>query len=257
MNLLTVYFAMVVLSLSLCSVFPTKFFSSTGEYKEVQHVRKAINAYGDIFFASLCADGLILMSCQLTQVDDTNNSVGTRLLDEGMSTFNCELDNNLRLVASGIKADCTNIVRIAREKLRSFKSRVQVVSGAFLADSLSEYLNELTLTDDTRPLAVQLLLLECSSSGNYIFAIDCDGSYDKYNRCVIPTLSEPSNEIENDRDNYRKKLVSQLRKLDLTIHSCEESENVIRSLVQALNLSTKIKRRWPLSISSWNAKSNA
>lgn len=82
----------------------------------------------------------------------------TRILrDAAKSLF--KIDASLSVALTGIPSDCRHVLSMLRKEAQDHRSNFcEPISLGLLADRVSSYLHELTLSSDTRPLAVTILL---------------------------------------------------------------------------------------------------
>ena len=82
----------------------------------------------------------------------------TRILRDAMTTL-FRIDASLSVALSGIPSDCRHILSLLRKEAQDYRSNCnEPIPLGLLADKVSSYLHDLTLSSDTRPLAVTILL---------------------------------------------------------------------------------------------------
>lgn len=70
-----------------------------------------------------------------------------------------KIDDTMTSALTGIPSDCRNVLRVLRKEALEYRSNFgEAISIQALAESASSYLHGLTLSSDTRPLAVSVIL---------------------------------------------------------------------------------------------------
>lgn len=82
----------------------------------------------------------------------------TRILrDAAKALF--KIDASLSVALTGIPSDCRHVLSMLRKEAQDHRSNFcEPIPLGLLADRVSSYLHELTLSSDTRPLAVTILI---------------------------------------------------------------------------------------------------
>jgi hypothetical protein len=225
----------LLLLLVLRTVFAVKvasgaFGNQNGKIIQVESAQKAIKMSPRLGLSVLCNDGAIVLASYNADDDarKTLQTKSTRIDDEvdvnwlhGDRFELISLDSGRFIVSLfGIPADCRLVLRLLRDEIVSCRSRfgaTAMVSLKELSESLSTYMHELTLSHDTRPLAVEVLLVgpcesavvdainvtdcgeENSTTCNLAIArIDCSGAYDFYRACCsMPSSSDEQMRVED------------------------------------------------------------
>lgn len=79
------------------------------------------------------------------------------LMNEAKHLF--RIDQSITTALCGIPSDCRNVLRILRKEAQDYRSNFgESIPLKSLAERLSSYLHSLTLSSDTRPLAVSVLI---------------------------------------------------------------------------------------------------
>ena len=113
-------------------------------------------------FGISCSDGAALVSA----MKDSDYSDGSKvrlnqdtriLVTEARHIY--KIDQSITSALCGIPSDCRNVLRFLRKEAQDYRSNFgEGMPLKSLAEKLSSYFHELTLSSDTRPLAVSVLI---------------------------------------------------------------------------------------------------
>ena len=138
-------------------------------YNSVNFARRAANGNSFICLGLSCSNGAALV----TAVRDEEKGDSKPLLETSGTDFLFKktrilrdlaktlyrIDASLSVALSGIPSDCRHILSLLRKEAQEYRSNFcEPIPLGMLADKISSYLHELTLSSDTRPLAVTILL---------------------------------------------------------------------------------------------------
>lgn len=142
-------------------------------YDSVNFARKAARGNSFRCFGLSCLNGAALVTAvrddeKIEEKSDSKplietNGTGflykkTRILRAAAKTL-FKIDASLSVALTGIPSDCRHVLSMLRKEAQDYRSNFcEPIPLGLLADRVSSYLHELTLSADTRPLAVTILL---------------------------------------------------------------------------------------------------
>ena len=138
-------------------------------YDVVNFARGAAKGNSFRCFGLSCSNGAALVTA--VRDDETSNGKTaletsstdflhkhTRILRDLVKTL-FRIDASLSVALTGIPSDCRHILSLLRKEAQDYRSNFcEPIPLDLLADKISSYLHDLTLSSDTRPLAVTILL---------------------------------------------------------------------------------------------------
>ena len=113
-------------------------------------------------FGIACSDGAALVSAMKDSdhSDSSKDSLNqeTRIL-VNEARYLYKIDQSITSALCGIPSDCRYVLRLLRKEAQDYRSNFgEGIPLKSLAEKLSSYFHELTLSSDTRPLAVSVLI---------------------------------------------------------------------------------------------------
>lgn len=132
---------------------------------EVTYARKAAIGNTIRCFGLSCSDGAALVTAARdADVDPEGDSrrvskyQDTRILrDPTKHLF--KVDTSISVALTGIPSDCRHILKILRKEAQDYRSNFgEPIPASIISDKVAAHLHDLTMSPDTRPMAVTVLI---------------------------------------------------------------------------------------------------
>lgn len=116
-------------------------------------------------FGLSCSDGAALVTAARDEDIDPIGDSGkvskyqdTRILcDTTKHLF--KVDKSISVALTGIPSDCRHILKLLRKEAQDYRSNFgESIPAIVLSDKVAAHLHDLTMSPDTRPLAVTVLI---------------------------------------------------------------------------------------------------
>ena len=190
-----------------------------------------------------CKDGALLAAIPRSYKENNKNdndnknalsnniNVGIARWIEEERKYLYKIDECIGAAIVGIPSDTTHVVQLLREESLEYRSKMGLpIPLSLLADSVSDYFYNLISADDTRPLAVDIILTSSDDSydaihdtdkfNTNIIKLDNSGSYEECNFCTTKTLIDDSTD---DKLSIIDKCTDELTKVQWNALSCQEA----------------------------------
>eukprot|EP00596_Hydrurales_sp_CCMP1899_P002434 CAMPEP_0119034474 /NCGR_PEP_ID=MMETSP1177-20130426/1462_1 /TAXON_ID=2985 /ORGANISM="Ochromonas sp, Strain CCMP1899" /LENGTH=284 /DNA_ID=CAMNT_0006991929 /DNA_START=180 /DNA_END=1031 /DNA_ORIENTATION=- len=231
----------IFLSLSLIC------YSENGQSTQVVFAMKAANRNERRCIGLSCLDGSALISARKTDKSDKHSHISSDGRDTAIDDNDIEkkyfkstrilssetkelykIDQALYAGLIGIPADCRHVLKYLKKQAQEYRSNFgEQIPMNKLGDKMSSYFNALTMSSDTRPLAVSLILGSTGeNSGGGVMKITCDGNYNLYHGC--------STDTENEEED--KALLLRMKDTQWSKMTVEEAITAMRHILTTLEV---------------------
>lgn len=116
-------------------------------------------------FGLSCSDGAALVTAARDDDVDVEGDSSrmskyqdTRILRDPVKHL-FKVDTSISVALTGIPSDCRHILKILRKEAQDYRSNFgEPIPASVLSDKVAAHLHDLTMSPDTRPMAVTVLI---------------------------------------------------------------------------------------------------
>jgi len=173
MHLIWVSIYIVIFFVENCD--SNKLFDTLGRVPQVDYASKAAKL-ASCSLAIRCKDGTLMASKRWVA-----RPAKMRWLASERRVVH-RIDSELAACVVGIPGDCRLVIQTLQKEAENYRSLFgEPIPASLLADTLANFVHELTLVADTRPLGVFALLI----SHDEIYQVDTSGAVRKHREFVL------------------------------------------------------------------------
>jgi len=277
MTILIILILLLLLLLIICTIGEIINTNNNvlGRYSDCESALEAAKLSNCLCIGIKCKDGSLIAAIprklknDIYKYDDNSNNNNNKLNNIGISRWTEEerkylykIDECIGAAIVGIPSDTMHIVQLLREESLEYKSKIGLpIPISLLADTISNYLYNLISAGDTRPLAIDMILI---SGDDYytnnndndmidsnIIKIENTGSYHETDLCITKTLLDDYN---HDTSNIINQCYQELQKINSIKNwkelTCEEVSTEIENFTKKFFKNEDIKPQISF-ISKW------
>ena len=239
---------LLLLSLSLSDIVNSNSNSNSnsnilGKFNDCNAALEAAKLSNCLCIGMKCKDGALLAALPKKNNDNSNDNnndnsndnsnIGIVRWIENERKYLYKIDDSIGVGIVGIPSDTLHVVQLLREEALEYRSKMGItIPLSLLADSVSDYFYNLVSNGETRPLAVDIILISGDDSydtiqdtnmiNTNVIKLSNSGSYQECKFCITQTLIDDNNNDNNNLSIIDKcmKELNQIKWNDLT---CKEA----------------------------------